>query len=255
MIASGIPPRLDSLEFEDVCFSYIPGEPVLQQIAFTLEAGKTTAIVGPTGAGKTSIINLICRFYDPDTGRILLNGIDIRRFAAAELRSRIALVTQDPFLFSGSIRENILPADQSLTAGEIDTILAQSMSRSFIQQMENGLDAELSEHGASLSSGQRQLISIARALASKPELIIFDEATSYIDSNTEDQIQKALLNLSRLRTMLVIAHRLSTARIADKIMVIHDGKIVESGAHAELMEKKGYYFRLNQFQNHPSRTT
>jgi len=243
-----LPEKFEELSFDQVSFSYVPGEIVLDRISFTLAAGKTIAIVGPTGAGKTSIINLIIRFYDPDSGKIRINGTDIRDIPAGLLRSKIALVMQDPFLFSGTIRSNIFNHKTTMEAGEIERILEASYCKSFIDLLPNGIDMVLTEGGATLSSGQRQLISIARALATNPDLIIFDEATSYIDSETEGKIQNALFNLTRDRTAIIIAHRLSTARIADNILVLNHGKIIESGSHADLMEQKGFYFRLYQLQ-------
>lgn len=246
-----MPAHISELAVEDVRFYYVPDEPVLKNISFTVKAGETVAVVGQTGAGKTSLINLIMRFYDPDTGNIRMNGTDIRKFDVNDLRSRLALVNQDPFLFSGSLRNNIFPRNQNPTPEEIDRILSQAYCKSFIERLPGGLDAQMHEQGATLSSGQRQLVSIARALARDPDLIIFDEATSYIDSETEARIQEALANLMRDRTAIVIAHRLSTARFADRIIVLHNGKIIETGSHLHLIENKGFYFRLIQLQNGP----
>jgi ATP-binding cassette subfamily B protein len=243
-----VPERIEEFRFNEVTFSYVPDEIVLDRISFALSAGETIAIVGPTGAGKTSIINLITRFYDPDSGSILINGINIKSLLSRDLRSKMALVTQDPFLFSGTIRSNIFNTKRHMPSQEVDRILESSFCKTFVDKLPEGLDAVLTEGGATLSSGQRQLISIARALAANPELIIFDEATSYIDSETEEKIQNALFNLTKGRAAIIIAHRLSTARVADKIIVLRHGKIIEAGSHAALMKQKGFYFQLNQLQ-------
>ncbi len=242
------PETIRELAFDDVSFSYVPGEKVLDAVSFAIPSGRTLAIVGPTGAGKTSVINLITRFHDPDSGTVRINGTDIRRHAIRELRSRMALVTQDPFLFSGTIRSNIFGEDADVPESEIERILDASRCASFISRLPDGIGTMLGESGASLSSGQRQLISIARAIAVDPELILLDEATSYIDSETEAKIQDALGNLMRNRTAVVIAHRLSTARIADHIIVLHEGNIVESGTHDLLMAQQGFYHRMTRLQ-------
>ena len=243
-----IPQKITDITLDQVSFSYIPGEPVLKDISLTIHGGETIAVVGPTGAGKTSLINLITRFYDPDSGVIRINGTDIRKFSIADVRSKIALVLQDPFLFSATIRNNIFPFQPDISDEEIDPILDNANCRRFINRMPQGIDTELSEGGTSLSSGQRQLISIARALAQNPELIIFDEATSYIDSETEQEIQTALMNLMQNRTAIIIAHRLSTARIADRIIVVNHGRIIEAGPHEALIKQRGFYHRLYMLQ-------
>ncbi len=245
------PDRIESIELEDVCLSYIPHEPVLRGVSLRVEAGETMAIVGPTGSGKTSLTNLIARFYDPTAGMVRINDRDIREWRAGDLRSRMALVSQDPFLFSESIRSNIVLGDGHLTDADLTRILEESNSRAIVDRLPEGLDTPLSEAGASLSSGERQLISIARAFARNPELIILDEATSYIDSETEVKIQQALANLMRNRTAILVAHRLSTARHADNIIVLHQGRIIESGTHFQLMDRKGFYYRLNRVQKAP----
>jgi len=246
-----ITPVLDTISkisMENVSFAYVNDEPVLKNISFSLEAGKTLAVVGPTGSGKTTIINLLIRFYDPTSGQIFLNGIDIKKMWTPSLRTKMALVMQDPFLFSGTIRENITLGKSTLSETAMQQILSDSNCKAFIDRLPDGLDTILSEGGASVSSGERQLISIARAFACNPSLIILDEATSYIDSETEHKIQGALDQLMAHRTSIIVAHRLSTARIADKIIVLNKGRIIEVGNHAELMQLKGFYFRLNQLQ-------
>ncbi|MFP4453038.1 MAG: ABC transporter ATP-binding protein [Desulfobacterales bacterium] len=246
--AVSVPGRLEKITARDVWFGYSTQEPVLKGIDFSLPAGRTMAVVGPTGAGKTSLINLLVRFHDPDSGAILANGTDIRNFNSADLRSKIALVSQEPFLFSGSVLHNIFGENARPDSETIIQVLEQSKSRSFIERLPEGIDTKLTEQGATLSSGQRQLISIARAIAADPEMIIFDEATSYIDSETEASIQEALAALMAERTAIVIAHRLSTAKIADFILVMNHGRIIESGSHSQLMEKHGFYRHMVEIQ-------
>jgi ATP-binding cassette subfamily B protein len=241
--------QISSIDFENVDFKYVDDEIILKNITFRISSGESVAVVGPTGAGKTSLINLIPRFYDPTAGRLLINNHDIRDLEASAIRSKIALVMQDPFLFSGTIRANIFQGNQNLTEPRIQSILEASNCMPLIDRLEKGLDTILTEGGASISSGERQLISIARAFARNPQLIIFDEATSYIDSPTELRIQQALEKLMQHRTSLVVAHRLSTVRNADRIIVLNRGRIVESGHHTDLMQQKGFYFRLHQLQN------
>jgi ATP-binding cassette subfamily B protein len=236
------------LEAKGVCFGYVKNEPVLNNVSFHMHAGDTLAVVGPTGSGKTTLINLITRFYTPDSGQIRINGRDIQSIASEQLRARIALVTQDPFLFSETIRENILHGAEGLSESDLEKILEAANCKETVERLPKGLDTLLSEGGASISSGERQLLSIARAFARNPELIILDEATSYIDSLTEQKIQKALVNLVTGRTAIIIAHRLSTARLANQILVMKKGRVIESGTHEVLMSRKGFYYMLNQME-------
>ncbi len=240
---------LEEIRFETIYFSYADGENILKDISFTINAGETVAVVGPTGAGKTSLINLIPRFYDPASGQVLINGLDLKDLDASSFRSKIALVMQDPFLFSGTIRQNIFQGSQDSTAAHEKFIIDAANCRPLIDRLPGGLDTVLSEGGASISSGERQLISIARAFARNPDLILFDEATSYIDSATELAIQQAVATLMKNRTSLVVAHRLSTVRNAHRIIVLYRGRIIETGDHVELMTRKGFYYRLHQLQN------
>lgn len=239
---------IERVTFENVSFSYVENEAVLKDISFTIRSGRTMAVVGPTGAGKTSLINLMIRFYDPDSGRILVNGKDIRNVDMKTLRSGIALVSQDPFLFSGTIRENIQKNGENIPDKQMDRIIDMARCRDIVDKLENGLDTPLSEGAGILSSGERQLLSIARAFAADPEIIILDEATSYIDTASEAKVQAALADLMESRTTVIIAHRISTARIADTIVVLKNGEIIESGSHNELINRGGFYFRLNQLE-------
>ncbi|MBW2041705.1 MAG: ABC transporter ATP-binding protein [Deltaproteobacteria bacterium] len=246
----GVPPddRIRTIVFKDVSFSYVKGEPVLDRVSFTVSPRETLAVVGPTGSGKTTLIHLIPRFYDPVSGKISINGIDSTRWDPYRLRKRMALVTQDPFLFSGTLEENIFQGKTGYNNEEKRRILEQSGCMPLIQRLPDGILTRVSEGGKSLSSGERQLVSIARALARDPDLILMDEATSYIDSQTESRIQQAMATLTAKKTCILIAHRLSTARQAHRILILHHGRVVETGPHGTLMEKRGFYYRLYRLQ-------
>ncbi len=239
---------VDSLRFDRVDFAYVPGEPVLRSVSFELRRGETLAVVGPTGAGKSSLINLIPRLYDPTAGAVLINGRDLRTLPSPAFRDRMALVMQDPLLFSGSIRRNIFEGAPAADPGREQAIVAAANLERLVGRLPRGLDTDLGEGGSLISSGERQLIAIARAFARNPQLILFDEATSAIDSQTEQLVQQALSRLMQQRTALVVAHRLSTVRYADRILVLNRGRIIESGSHPELMGLKGFYYRLHQLQ-------
>jgi ATP-binding cassette, subfamily B, multidrug efflux pump len=243
------PPQFTALVLDRVSFAYAPGEPILQDVTFTVSKGQTTALVGPTGAGKTSLLNLIQRFYDPTSGQVLLNGIDLRQWDPTRLRSMIALVTQDPVLFTASVRRNIFADPDKVDERTAANIVAAANCGALIERLPRGLDTLLEKGGAGLSSGERQLITIARALARNAQLILLDEATSYIDSQTEEAIYDALRNLIVGRTCVLVAHRLSTARMADRIIVLHRGRVAEEGSHEQLMAQGKLYWRLYQQQD------
>ena len=230
--------------FEDVCFGYEPDVPVLKHVSMYAEPGQTIALVGPTGAGKTTIINLLTRFYDLDSGAIRIDGVDIRDIKKADLRRKLGLVLQDNFLFADSVMANIRYGRLDATDKEVMDAAKLANAHSFIRRLPQGYQTVLSERGHNLSQGQRQLLAIARAVLADPEILILDEATSNVDTRTEKHLQEALLRLMTGRTSFVIAHRLSTIRDADCLMVIQDGEIIERGTHERLLEKGGFYHQL-----------
>ncbi|MGH7950031.1 MAG: ABC transporter ATP-binding protein, partial [Candidatus Binataceae bacterium] len=234
--------------FDHVSFAYRRGDVVLRDLSFEVTPGQKVAIVGPTGSGKTTIIKLLTRFYDVVAGRILVDGIDVRDWDLRELRRAIGLVQQDVFLFSGDVLENIRLSRTDLTEREIRDALRRAQALGFVERLPAGLAEEIHERGANLSAGQRQLLSFARALAYDPRILVMDEATSSVDSETERLIQLALNELLADRTALVIAHRLSTIERADRIMVLGQGALRESGTHDELLRKRGLYYRLFELQ-------
>lgn len=238
----------DKIVYENVSFAYNPDEPVLKNINLTINKGETIALVGPTGAGKTTMINLLCRFYDPTSGRITVDGRDLREIEQASWRKLVSIVLQDTFLFSATIKENIRFGKPDATDEEIRWAAEQVAALPFINELEHGFDTMLTERGSNLSVGQRQLLSLARALIGQPEILILDEATSSVDLHTEGLIQQALEVLLKDRTAVIIAHRLSTIENADRIVVIQDGEIAEIGNHRELLEKGGLYYQLHQKQ-------
>jgi ATP-binding cassette subfamily B protein len=236
------------ISFKGVHLAYEPDQPVLQDINILIHSGERLALVGQTGSGKTSIINLILGYYWPNQGRILVNGLDLQKWDLELLRSRIALVLQDPYIFSGSLRQNILQGNPDLDQEGVLQALESAGCSSLLQKLPQGLDTELSAEGHSLSAGERQLVSIARAFARDPELLILDEATSAVDSETEVHIQAALERLMQGRTTITVAHRLSTVRKAHRIIVLHKGCIREQGRHAELLGRQGLYSRMLKMQ-------
>lgn len=242
--AGQMPEIQGDVEFEKVNFSYEDGVPVLQNVSFHVKRGETIAFVGPTGAGKSTIVNLISRFYNVDSGRILVDGTDISGVTLHSLRSQMGIMMQDSFIFSGTIMDNIRYGNKTATDEEVIHAAKTVCAHDFIMQMENGYQTEVNERGSRLSVGQRQLISFARALLADPAILVLDEATSSIDTETELVLQEGLDHLLEGRTSFIIAHRLSTIQNADCIMYISDGGIAEMGTHEELIEKKGKYFEL-----------
>ncbi len=237
-----------SVEFRNVWFAYVDEEWVLKNVSFTIKPGETVAFVGHTGAGKTSIINLLCRFYEFQRGEILVDGVDIRSIAAADLRRHMAIVLQDVFLFSGDIRSNINLGNDEISIDRIRAAARIVGAHSFIEQLPGQYEAEVKERGATLSVGQKQLISFARALAIHPSILVLDEATSSVDTETEILIQQAIRKLLQGRTSIVIAHRLSTIQRANTIIVMHKGEIREMGTHQELIALGGIYHKLYRLQ-------
>jgi ATP-binding cassette, subfamily B, multidrug efflux pump len=236
------------VEYENVWFAYNDEDYVLRDVSFTIEPGQTVALVGATGAGKSSIINLLARFYDVQKGAIRLDGVDIRNVRKYDLRQHIALVLQDVFLFSGDIKTNINLGDESISLDRIKEVSTLVGADRFIERLPYGYDEPVKERGATLSVGQKQLLSFARALAFDPKILILDEATSSVDTETELLIQKAIQQVLHGRTSIVVAHRLSTIQRADKIIVMHKGRIREIGKHQELLQQQGIYYRLYQLQ-------
>ena len=236
------------VRFENVSFSYATGVEVVSDVSFEIRPGETVAVVGATGAGKSTLVNLLLRFYDPAAGRISIDGVDLRDFDVATLRRSIGLVMQEDFLFAGTVHENLVMERESVTEESLELALEASRADELVERLEGGLQASVAERGAAFSTGERQLLAIARALAGDPRLVILDEATASVDSNTEAQIEAATRKLLEGRSALVVAHRLSTVRRADRILVMHKGRLRESGTHAELLASGGLYARLHALQ-------
>lgn len=243
-----LPERRGRVEFRNVWFAYKPGEWVLKDVSFTIERGEMAAIVGHTGAGKTTITNLLMRFYDIQQGEILLDGVDIRNLDLQPLRTRFAMVLQDPFLFSGTLASNVRLGTEGISAEQVHSAVETVNLSDLVSALPGGLDHEVRERGSTLSVGQKQLLSFARALAHDPEILILDEATSSVDTQTEHKIQQALERLIAGRTSIVIAHRLSTIQRADRILVFHKGQLREQGRHQDLLTQRGLYYKLYQLQ-------
>lgn len=233
-----------SVKFENVGFWYKEGEYILKNFNLDVKAGETIALVGETGSGKSTIVNLACRFYEPTEGRILIDGIDYKERTQQWLHSNIGYVLQAPHLFSGTIRENIRYGKLDATDEEIIEAAKVVHADDFIMRLEKGYDTEVGEGGGLLSTGEKQLVSFARAIIGKPRIFFLDEATSSIDTESEAKIQKAIEEVLNKRTSFIVAHRLSTIRNADRILVINDGEILEEGSHAELIRKRGHYYEL-----------
>jgi ATP-binding cassette subfamily B multidrug efflux pump len=238
--------------FDGVTFGYDSGVPVLKRVSLHAEPGQTVALVGPTGAGKTTIVNLLTRFYDIDSGSICIDGLDIRQIRLDDLRRTLGIVLQDTFLFTGTVMENIRYGRLKATDEEVIAAAKLANAHQFIRRLPEGYSTPLSERGSNLSQGQRQLLAIARAILADPGVLILDEATSSVDTRTEKHIQEAMLRLMEGRTSFVIAHRLSTIREADEILVINDGQIIERGTHEDLLAQRGFYHNLymSQFKGH-----
>lgn len=237
-----------TVAFDHVTFSYEPGVPILKDVSFHANQGQSFAVVGPTGAGKTTLVNLLSRFYNVDSGRILIDGVDIAGVTIRSLRKQMGVMMQDSFIFSGTIMDNIRYGNFSATDEEVIRAAKTVCAHDFIMEMENGYQTQVNERGSRLSAGQRQLISFARALLADPKILILDEATSSIDTETEIILQKGLNELLKGRTSFIIAHRLSTIKNSSCIMYVDKGTILEKGTHDELMAQKGEYYKLYMSQ-------
>ena len=242
--AVAMPPIRGKVTFDHVTFGYEEGQTVLSDVSFTVQPGESVALVGPTGAGKSTIVNLISRFYNINSGRVLIDDQDIAGVTLKSLRSQMGIMLQDSFIFSGTIEDNIRYGKLDATEEEIVRVSATVCADEFIRKMADGYQTEVKERGSLLSQGQKQLISFARTLLSDPAILILDEATSSIDVQTERALQQGLNAMLEGRTSFIIAHRLSTIKNCDKIMYIDKGGIMECGTHEELLAKRGYYYRL-----------
>ena len=248
-----MPPVRGRVEFRDVSFAYEPGKPILKNLNFVVEPGEMIGLAGHSGAGKSTLINLICRFYDIEEGEILIDGHDIRKVGLKSLREQIGVVLQDPFLFNGTVAENIAYGNPEASLDEIVAAAKAANAHDFILDMAEGYDTLVGERGTRVSGGERQRISIARAVLRNPRILILDEATSNVDTQTEAQIQEALARLVQGRTTFAIAHRLSTLKHAHRLLIVEQGELAEMGTHDELIAHAGIYAGLCQMQTELSK--
>ncbi|MED0965956.1 ABC transporter ATP-binding protein [Bacillus paramycoides] len=244
-------PRVDKgeIQFKDVTFSYDGKRDVLKNVSFHVKPGQTVAFVGHTGSGKSTIMNLLMRFYNIKSGNIVIDGVDLEKFGEQEIRKKVGLVLQDAFLFAGNVKQNIRMYNEEITDEEIEEAARFVQANTFIEKLPEQYDTEVVERGAAFSSGQRQLIAFARTIATNPKVLVLDEATANIDTETEEAIQTALQQMRKGRTTIAIAHRLSTIQDADQIFVMHEGEIIERGTHQELLSKQGLYYNMYLLQN------
>jgi ATP-binding cassette subfamily B protein len=248
--AAELKPIKGKVVFDDVTFAYEEGSPILKNVSIDVKPGETVALVGATGSGKTTIVSLLSRFYNVTDGQIKIDGVDISTVTIPSLRKQMGIMLQDPFIFSGTIMDNIRYGRLDATDEEVIEAAKTVQAHDFISSLKDGYETEVNERGTRLSSGQRQLISFARALLADPKILVLDEATSSIDTETELAMQKGMEHLLEGRTSFIIAHRLSTIQNADKILFIDNGKIIEEGTHAELVARKGPYYKLYRSQSH-----
>jgi len=246
--AKPLPSGTGSVRFEHVTFGYAPDKPVLREIDFEAKGNSIVAIVGPTGAGKSTLMSLIARFYDPQRGRITIDGQDIRDTTLASLRTQVAFVFQETYLFSDTVAANIAYGRPGITPGEIEAAARLAQAHEFIETMPRGYDTVLAERGSSLSGGQKQRLAIARAILTNPRILILDDATAAVDPETEDMIRRAMRFVMHGRTTFVIAHRISTVKQADLVLVVEQGRITQAGTHDELMQKDGHYAEIAAVQ-------